>query len=262
MGELRATMRWTDVAAMRAEVDAHARALKEAGDERPIGQLRSAVLMDRVTRPAQDRPAVSAHLEVVASLDTLESAAAGAPGMGKEPVLVDGEPVTAALARELLERLDALCPGGLQAPTDGTLILAITDRDGRLVAAVTRRELECAVRRGQGVGPPSAVDRYEPTPAQQTIQPDPRPHLPASRLRQSRRLGRPRPRPPARRRRTDGLHESVLSVPAASPPQDARRRMALRHDPRRRPDGDDAERRHAREPTTRHARRERGRRCG
>jgi hypothetical protein len=43
----------------------------------------------------------------------------------------------------------------------------VTDRDGRLVAAVTRRELEKAVRRGHGLGPPPAVDRYEPTPAQQ-----------------------------------------------------------------------------------------------
>ena len=109
---------------------------------------------------------MSAHVEVVASLDTLECAAAGAPGAGKAPVLVDGEPVTAALARELLERLDALCPGGLQAPTDGTLSLSITDQDGRLIAAVTRRELETAVRRGAGLGPPPAVDRYEPTPAQ------------------------------------------------------------------------------------------------
>jgi hypothetical protein len=82
-------------------------------------------------------------------------------------VLVDGEAVTAAVARELLERLDALCPGGLQAPTDGTLTLSITDEDGRLIAAVTRRELETAVRRGQGLGPPPSVDRYEPTPAQQ-----------------------------------------------------------------------------------------------
>jgi hypothetical protein len=82
-------------------------------------------------------------------------------------VLVDGEAVTAAVARELLERLDALCPGGLQAPTDGTLTISITDEDGRLIAAVTRRELQTAVRRGQGLGPPSAVGRYEPTSAQQ-----------------------------------------------------------------------------------------------
>jgi hypothetical protein len=166
MGELRATMPFPEAAAMRAEVDALAHALKRAGDERPIGQLRSAVLSDQVIRPWQERPTVSAHVEVVASLDTLESAAAGAPGAGREPVLVDGEPVTAALARELLERLDALCPGGLQAPTVGTLTLSITDQQGRLLAAVTRRELETAVRRGTGLGCPPAVDRYEPTPAQ------------------------------------------------------------------------------------------------
>ena len=167
MGELRATMPLPEACEMRAQVDAHARALKTAGDGRPIGQLRSAVLHDLVTRPWRERPAVSAHLEVVASLATLESAAAGAPGAGKDAVLVDGEPVTAALARELLERLDALCPGGLQAPTDGTLSLSITDEDGRLVAAVTRRELESAVRHGRGLGPPPRVDRYGPTPAQQ-----------------------------------------------------------------------------------------------
>jgi hypothetical protein len=166
MGELRATMPLPEAAEMRAEVDAHARALKKAGDERPIGQLRSAMLHDLVTRPWQERPTVSAHVEVVATLAALESAAAGAPGAGTEPVLVDGEPVTAALARELLERLDALCPGGLQPPTDGTLSIAMTDREGRLLEAVTRRELETAVRRGQGLSPPPAVDRYEPTPAQ------------------------------------------------------------------------------------------------
>jgi CBS domain-containing protein len=164
MGELRATMPLPEALETRAEVDAHARALKKAGDDRPIGQLRSAVLHALVTRPGQERPAVSAHLEVVASLGTLESAAAGAPGVGRDPVLVDGEPITAAVARELLERIDALCPGGLQAPTDGTLSLSITDEDGRLVAAVTRRELESAVRCGEGMSPPPAVDRYEPTP--------------------------------------------------------------------------------------------------
>jgi hypothetical protein len=167
MGELRAPMPLPDASAVRAEVDAQARGLKTAGDERPIGQLRAAVLAQLVTRPWQERPAVSAHVEVVASLDTLESAAAGAAGLGREPVLVDGEPVTAAVARGLLERLDALCPGGLQAPTDGSLILSVTDAEGRLLVAVTRRELEAAVRHGRGLCPPAAVDRYEPSPAQQ-----------------------------------------------------------------------------------------------
>jgi hypothetical protein len=167
MGELRARLPWPDVSAMRAQVDAQARALKAAGDDRPIGQLRAALLRDRVLRPEQEQPTVSAHVEVVASLDTLESAAAGAPGVGSEPVSVDGEPVSAALARELLERLDALCPGGLQPPTDGTLSLSVTDQDGRLLASVTRRELAAAVRGGRRLCPPPAVDRYTPTPAQQ-----------------------------------------------------------------------------------------------
>ena len=167
MGEVRATMPWPEAAALRAEVHAEAMALKDAGDQRPIGQLRVAVLHDRIVRPREERPTVSAHVEVVASLDTLESGAAGAPGMGTDPVLVDGEPVTAALAREFLERLDALCPGGLQQPTDGTLLLSVTDHDGRLLASVTRRELETAVRRGEGLGCPPAVDRYAHTPAQE-----------------------------------------------------------------------------------------------
>ena len=73
-------------------------------------------------------------------------------------MLVDGEPVTAALARELLERLDALCPGGLQAPTDGTLWSRSPTGTGGW-CPVTRRELEAAVRHGRGLGPPPAVDR-------------------------------------------------------------------------------------------------------
>ena len=166
MGELRAFMPYPDAAEMRAVADAHARAAKAAGDDRPIGLLRSIALHSVVTRPDAERPTVSAHVEVVAALDTLESAAAGAPGLGREPVRVEGEPVTAALARELLERLDGLCPGGLQAPTDGTLMLSVTAADGRLLASVTRRELESAVRSGRGLGPPPRVDRYTPSAGQ------------------------------------------------------------------------------------------------
>ena len=167
MGEVRATMPYPEAVATRAAVDADARALKEVGDERPIGLLRSLALHARITRPGEERLTVSAHVQVVASLDTLAAGAAGAPGAGTEPVLLDGEPVTAALARAFLERIDALCPGGLQAPTDGTLMLSVTDGDGRLLASVTRRELEAAARCGQGLGPPPALDRYVPSPAHQ-----------------------------------------------------------------------------------------------
>lgn len=166
MGELRARMPLPEAAEIRARADADARAAKAAGDERPIGLLRAVALHARVTGAGREAPTVSAHVEVVAALDTLESAAAGAPGLGRAPVLVDGEPVTALQAQELPERLDALCPGGLQAPTGGSLMLSVTDAGGRLLAAVTRRELAAAVRHGRGLGPPPGIDRYEPTPAQ------------------------------------------------------------------------------------------------
>jgi hypothetical protein len=153
--------------------------LKAAGDERPLGMLRAVVLHDLTSRPWQEQPAVTAHVAVVASLDTLEAGAAGAPGTGLEPATDDGQPVTAAQARELLERLDALCPGGLQAPTGGSLDIAVTDAGGRLLATATRPELERIVRRGcphhpdadadcdcAVLGMPLPVDRYGPSPAQ------------------------------------------------------------------------------------------------
>jgi hypothetical protein len=58
MGELRAFMPYPEAAGVRAQVDARARALKAAGDERRIGQLRAAVLHDLVTRSWEDRPRV------------------------------------------------------------------------------------------------------------------------------------------------------------------------------------------------------------
>ena len=193
MSEVRSVMPAPAAAAVRAAADARARELKAAGDERPLGMLRAVVLHDLVTRPWEERPAVSAHVAVVASLDTLESAAAGAPGTGLDPVAVDGQPVTASQARELLERLDALCPGGLQAPTGGTLDICITDADGRLVATATRGELERVVRRGCGdhpdgecgcpvLGMPPRVDRYAARSGAATVRQGPRSHLPAPRL--------------------------------------------------------------------------------
>jgi Domain of unknown function (DUF222) len=177
MSELRSVLPTPAAAEVRAAADARARAMKAAGDERPLGLLRTVVLHDLATRPWEERPAVTAQVAVVAPLDLLEAAAAGAPGTGIEPAAVDGQPITAAQVRELLERLDALCPGGLQAPPDGSLEIAITDAEGRLLATVTRRELERAARRGCAdhppgecacgvLGIPAAVDRYTPTPAQ------------------------------------------------------------------------------------------------
>ena len=170
-------------AACWSTVDELARMAKNAGDGRPIGQLRAAVAADLMLRPWDtSRPAVTAHLNVVATLPSLRRSATGAA-----PGEVNGQPVTAAHVRELLEQLDAVCPGGLQAPTGGSLQIAVTDDDGALLATVSRPELERIARRGcpEHPGPaaappaaprdacdcavltkPPAVDRYTPSPAQ------------------------------------------------------------------------------------------------
>ena len=191
MAELRVFLPQPMAAAIAGTLDTRARLAKTAGDPHSIGQLRVGVLFDLVTRPWDtSRPPVTAHLTVVAPLGTLERGAAEhdacavahlpAPGgCGcAEPALVDGQPITAGHLRELLERLDALCPGGLQAPAGGTLDLALTDPlSGALRAVVSRRELERLARRGcpqhpagdcgcPVVGRPAAVSRYRPSQAQ------------------------------------------------------------------------------------------------
>jgi hypothetical protein len=191
-------------------VDSYARMAKADGDARPIGPLRAGVLTDLVLRAWDtSRPPVTAHVTVLAPLDTLSTGAAGhdacaighlvphatpadrtdpstnsSPSVAPvacgcaEPAEVDGQPITAAHLRSLLEQLDALCPGGLQAPAGGTLDIALTDpASGALRATVTRAELERLVRRGCGDHPgeqcacavlvrPPPVSRYAPTPAQ------------------------------------------------------------------------------------------------
>ena len=131
---------------------------------------------------------VSAHVTVIAPLPTLAGSGCDhpaeilPPGSSPAPVEpgeVDGHPITAGQLRELLTQLDSLCPGGLQAPTGGTLGIALTDpATGALRATVTRAELERLVRRGCRAHPdgdcgcpvldrPAPVDRYRHTPAQE-----------------------------------------------------------------------------------------------
>ena len=222
MGEVRATMPWPEAAALRAEVHAEAMALKDAGDQRPIGQLRVAVLHDRIVRPGEERPTVSAHVEVVASLDTLESGAAGAPGMGTDPVLVNGEPVTAALAREFLERLDALCPGGLRSPPTASFCSRSPTTTGgcwpRSPAANSRPP--SAAAKDWGARPRWTGTRH--TPAQERFV--------CTRDRTCRHPGCGHRAgwadldhvDPARRRRGYRLQQPLLPVPAAPPAQDPR----------------------------------------
>ncbi|SOC50549.1 5-methylcytosine-specific restriction endonuclease McrA [Blastococcus aggregatus] len=171
MAELRVFLPRPLAAAIQDAVDRYARLAKADGDTSPIGLLRVGVLGDLVLRPwDESRPPVTAHLTVHADLATLRNSCGDAE--------VDGQPITAAHLRELLEQLDALCPGGLQAPAGGTLHLALTDPvSGALRAVLTRGELERLVRRGCPQHPdgrcgcpivdsPGTVDRYRPTPAQ------------------------------------------------------------------------------------------------
>ncbi|TKJ25741.1 HNH endonuclease signature motif containing protein [Blastococcus sp. CCUG 61487] len=192
MSELTMRMPHSEAVACRRTLDAHAHAAREAGDQRPLGMLRVGAGIDLLLRPWQERPSVVAHLTVVAPLGALtvggflDSGAplpaafrpAGAPPLAPAPVgEVDGEAITAAHLRELLEQLDALCPGGLQVPTGGSLDIAITDSCGRLLAVTGRPEIERLAARGCPEHPgspcgcpvltaPPAVDRYSPSTRQ------------------------------------------------------------------------------------------------
>jgi hypothetical protein len=167
-------------AAMLRTVDDCARQAKEDGDLRPIGQIRAEVSAAMTLRPWDDsRPAVTAELRVLAPVNSLlpdpaDPAADGRPAGVAE---IDGEVITAGHLRALLAALDAVCPGGLQAPTGGSLHLDLLGAGGDLLATLTRRELEQAARRGCMRHPggdcrcpvaqrPPRTDSYAPTAAQ------------------------------------------------------------------------------------------------
>src|SRR4051794_14123719 len=176
MSELRAFLPTASAPACADAVDRYARTLKDDGDTRPIGMLRALVLEDLILRPWDtSRPPVTAQLTITAPITTLQPRT----GDGPAPVAeVDGQPITAALLREILASLDAICPGGLQAPAGGSLHISLVDPvSGRLRAVVTRAQLEALVRRGcpahragdcacPMLDRPTAVDRYRPTARQ------------------------------------------------------------------------------------------------
>lgn len=189
MAELRVFLPAPEAAAVRAAADARARAAKLAGDVRPLGMLRAAFIADSVLRSGSGgESTVSAHVTVIAPLPTLagtgcdhaaEVLPPGARPTPVEPGEVDGHPITAGQLRDLLTQLDSLCPGGLQAPTGGSLGIALTDpATGALRATVTRPELERLARRGCRAHPdgdcgcpvldrPAPVDRYRHSAAQE-----------------------------------------------------------------------------------------------
>jgi hypothetical protein len=167
-------------AAMCSAVDAHARQAKADGDRRPIGQIRAELMANVTLRPWDDtRPPVTAELHVIAPLNSLLTDPAN-PTIDGSPMglaEVDDEPITGAHLRALLTALDAVCPGGLQAPTGGSLHLDLLGAGGDLLATLSRRELELAVRRGCRLHPdgdcrcavvkrPPATENYRPTAAQ------------------------------------------------------------------------------------------------
>jgi hypothetical protein len=151
MAEVVAVLPQPAAAAMHASVDAHARQAKIHGDTRPIGQIRAEVMTDLTLRPWDDtRPPVTAELRILAPLNSLllDPAVPAIDGLPSGVAEVEGEPVTAAHLRALLTAIDAVCPGGLQAPTGGSLQLDLRGAGGALLATLTRQELERAVRRG------------------------------------------------------------------------------------------------------------------
>ncbi|WP_440347932.1 HNH endonuclease [Modestobacter versicolor] len=185
MGQLIADLPMPVAVACREAVDGYARMAKADGDTRPIGQLRTQIMADLILRPWDtSREPVTAHLRVIAPLPVLGAPPARPHDGDRVPTdadaaSVDGAPITAGQLRALLEQLDALCPGGLQAPAGGSLGIDLTDpATGALRATVSRPELERLVRRGCRDHPvrdcgcpaltaPPPVGRYTPTPAQQ-----------------------------------------------------------------------------------------------
>ncbi len=149
-------------------IDQLAKMAKADGDPRPIGQIRAEVFSLLIRRPAgHGLPAVTANVTVTAAVDALE-------GTADTPGSINGLPITAAHVRELLQRIGAL---GLQAPEGGSLTLAVTDADGRLLATASLAQLARLARRGcrehpdgqcgcPVLGRPEPTDAYTPTEAQ------------------------------------------------------------------------------------------------
>jgi len=167
-------------AAMYGSVDTHARNAKVDGDPRPIGEIRADVMTSLTLRPWDDsRLPVTAELRVLAPLNSLLADPSAPDVMGRPTGVaeVQGEPITVEHLRALLTALDAVCPGGLQAPTGGSLHIDLLGSGGALLATLTRRELDQAVRRGcpqhpggncrcAVVGRPPASEGYAPTASQ------------------------------------------------------------------------------------------------
>jgi hypothetical protein len=154
-----------------AQLDELAKLAKADGDARPIGQIRAELFSLLLRRPGgSGQPGVAAHLTITATLDSLA-------GVSVQAGSVNGLAITAGHVRELLTRIGAL---GLTCPEGGSLLFAITDTDGRLLATTTVGELlrlaktGCPAHPGGDcgcpvLGVPADTDAYTPTGRQETF---------------------------------------------------------------------------------------------
>ncbi|WP_162245205.1 HNH endonuclease signature motif containing protein [Geodermatophilus sp. Leaf369] len=154
-----------DAAAMQGVVDALAAVMRRGGDHRPIGQLRVEALKQLLTRPWETLPEEVARtcwdLRLRVDLADLDDRG---PGPGTGVGAMGRLPVGPAAVAELLAGFDALVPTGPAG--GGSVWFEVVDGSGRLRAISSPAEARAAVRRGRGLGPPPAVDGYEPSAAQ------------------------------------------------------------------------------------------------
>jgi len=188
VSELVAGMADETAAACQARIDALAWQAKKAGDDRPIGLLRSGIVADHLLRPWDVADPVIAHIDVQVPLAALTPQRFLAEGAPLPPALrpptdtaptgaVAGTPITAAHVRDLLADLDAI---SLHIPPGGTLAFSFIDGRGALAAVATVHELRHAARHGCTTHPgidcecpvitrPAATPAYRPTAAQRRL---------------------------------------------------------------------------------------------
>jgi hypothetical protein len=156
MGSLSATMPVPVLAACRDALHRYAQACAVPGDQRTLDQRMVDCLVDLILRPGETGlPPVQAQLTVVAAVNTLAG--------GDEPGEIDGQPVPAAMVRELAHAL-GLLPRPEAAPaenpaTDDTQTADGTETVGGTEAdADARSETEVDEVPAREPGPGATVD--------------------------------------------------------------------------------------------------------
>jgi hypothetical protein len=144
-----------EAAEIESLIDEAAKLAKADGDPRPIRQIRREIFSLLLRRPGA-LAGVQATLTITATLESLE-------GSSTAPADVNGFAITPAQLTDLLRRVAAV---GLHTPQGGSLTFGLFDEHGRLISTLSKADLERLVNRGDGLNPPAATDRYQPTGAQ------------------------------------------------------------------------------------------------